>query len=148
MGTFTGSRAKSGVSTRFLHEGAIIEYSEYTATATLSAGDVIEMVKVPKGARLADLVVMHNALMAASTGSAAILTVGDGVITNRYMDEISASTSGVQRGIQVNSGVGYEYTADDTIDIKYTDAGTSAVATSAAVFRMIATYFVDGSSSL
>jgi hypothetical protein len=114
----------------------------------LAAGDIIQMVKVPKGARLVDLAVAWNRLAAASTGSAVILNVGDGVDNDRYMTQLSASSTSIQRGIQRFDGMGYEYTADDTIDIVMEDLGTSALETAAAVFRMWATLSIDGSENL
>ena len=148
MATNQGSRAKSGTQARLVHAGTWTEYSEYTASATLAAGDIIQMVKVPKGARLVDLAVAWNRLAAASTGSAVILNVGDGVDNDRYMTQLSASSTSIQRGIQRFDGMGYEYTADDTIDIVMEDLGTSALETAAAVFRMWATLSIDGSENL
>ena len=147
MGTFTATKAKAGAQARFVSAGMNTAYSEYTATATLSAGDVIQMVKVPKGAIVHNLVVTTNVLQAGSTGSAAILLVGDGVDTNRYFDEVSASgVAVIKSGLEIAANHGYEYTAADTIDITFADASGSSVATAAAVFRMSAMYSVDDGS--
>ena len=148
MATFTSNRAKSTAPTRSVHAGSWSEYAEYTASATLAAGDVVQMGKVPARARLVDLAVAWNQLAVASTGSAVILNVGDGVLNNRYMSQLAASSTSVQRGIQDYVGMGYEYTVDDTIDIVHEDLGVSALETSAAVFRMWATFTIDGSELL
>jgi hypothetical protein len=149
MATVTANKAKAGVAARTLHAGMNTAYSEYTGTATLAAGDIIQMVKVPKGAIVHDMVISTNILNAASTGSAAILTVGDGVDPNRYHDQISASALAVLvQGFDTTLGAnhGYEYTAADTVDIVLEDLPGSSVSTAAPVFRMSLMYSVDDGS--
>ena len=52
MATFNSDRTQTTVPARFLHAGVIVETATYTGSATFSAGDVIEMVKLPSGARV------------------------------------------------------------------------------------------------
>jgi len=147
MGTFTSNKAATGAQARFVQAGANAVYAEYTGTATLSAGDVIQMVKVPKGAIVHDIVVTTNVLHAGSTGSAAILLVGDGVDDNRYFDQVSASGLAViKSGLEIAANHGYEYTAADTVDITVEDLSLSSVGTAAPVFRMSLIYNVDDGS--
>ena len=139
MGTLTGSKAGSGVQARSHVAGTVSVYAEYTASATVSAGDVVQMVKVPKGAMVTDMRLSTNTL----ADQGAHLQVGDGVDTDRY---ISASGGTVVAGTDINqaSGLGYEYTADDTIDIKVVVVGGTA--TAAAVYKLTVQYTMDEST--
>lgn len=82
------------------------------ATLSLSAGDVIQMVKVPKGAS-----VVYFSLTGGSGD--ALVTLGDGVDDDRYMTAVTmGSNSTLVRTLNVHAGnVPYVYSVDDTIDI-------------------------------
>lgn len=94
-----------------------------SATVTLPAtgdgtalNDVIQMVKVPNGARIIDVILGADDLDT-DASPAIVLSVGDGADTDRF---IAASTVAQAGGIaRMNSAVGVDkvYTADDTIDI-------------------------------
>lgn len=124
--TFTTSKvattvmARGGIGVQSVH-------GTYELTKALVVNDVIQMVKIPKGARIIDTILAADDL---DTGSPAIvLTVGDGTTADRF---ITASTvaqgSGVARLGQVD-GLGYVYTAEDTIDVKVTTAPATGTAT-------------------
>lgn len=110
MATLKGSKATSGVQARRLHAGVYAEEAVYTSSATMSAGDVIQMVKVQEGERVVDV-------MLASPTEPVLLSVGDGNDTDRYVSTASVTTTIVRMTNQ--AGMGYEYTADDTVDIRY-----------------------------
>lgn len=101
-------------------------YATYEAATQLVINDIIEMIKVPVGATIIDVKLSVDDL---DSGAACVLAVGDGTTATRF---ISSSTIG-QGGGTVGLGSGltgaaaadallYEYTADDTIDIKVTTA--------------------------
>lgn len=100
----------------------------YQAAVALVTDDVIQMVKIPAGATIVDIILSVDDL---DTGAALILDVGDGDNDDRY---ILGATIG-QGGGTVRLGQGitgaaaadaanYTYTAEDTIDI-HVDTGPS-----------------------
>jgi hypothetical protein len=85
--------------------------STHSINASMSTGDVIQMLKIPKDAQLIDLQVFFQA---AGVGS---FIVGDGGSTNRYITATVASAAiGVVR-LNNTAFVPYTYSVDDTIDI-------------------------------
>lgn len=140
MATLTVPTARAGTPARTagLSGQPVTVYGEYSLAAALALNDVIQMVRVPAGARVTDLSLAATDLD--TGGSPAItLSVGDGGATARY---ISASTigqaGGIANGISVATGFGYLYTAEDTIDVLVA-AGPAIGATSGTV-RLAVTY--------
>lgn len=132
MATKTAAACASTVQPRATRVGLTTITEVYSLTTTLSAGDVIQMVKVPKGATP-----VYVAVTGASTGVTTV-TVGDGDDPNRYIDGYSTSANAVQQAINV-AYVPYTYTADDTIDIKVSAASIATVGgyvTLTAIFTM------------
>ena len=132
MATLTGDKAAAAVATRSIETGVVVEQASYTTSATLSAGDAIQMVKVPSGARVVDV--------KTTTDSAAgiAVAVGDGLNENRYV--VTASVSALSVLAANANWSNYEYTADDTIDITY-DA--SMTATTTITFNLQVMYTLD-----
>lgn len=96
-------------------------HGTYELSAALVVNDVIQMVKVPKGARIVEVILGSDDL---DTGGspAIILAVGDGTTADRFVTGSTiAQGAGLVRLNQVD-GIGYVYTAEDTIDIKVTTA--------------------------
>lgn len=137
MATFTGPKAKSGVQAKALHAGENVIYGTYSASATLSAGDVIQMVKVPDGARVTGITVSGN--LDLSTVPAAVINVGDGIDDDRYFSGVLSEPSAVNT--MFHGGHGYEYSAADTIDVTVDGIGGSANASS--VLKMTVRYVLD-----
>ena len=138
MATFTSNKAAAGVATRSLHAGPVVEVAVYTASASWSAGDVIQMVKVPAGAKVVDVTVTSNTLVASG---AAGWEIGDGIDTNRYAAGSGAATI-LETGIDLHTGLNYEYSAEDTVDVRLTSGSVSDNAASAQV-KMALTYVMD-----
>lgn len=93
-------------------------YKTYTFTAAPSAADVVEMVKVPSGAIVTNVVLGADDLD--TNGSPTIvLDVGDGSDTDRFIDgATSAQAGGTSAALAGTAGsFGYQYSSDDTIDI-------------------------------
>jgi len=82
------------------------------AGTSLSTGDVIQMVRVPKGASLISF------QLSGGSGDA-LVSLGDGVDDDRYMTVVTmGSNSALIRTLNVHGGnVPYVYSTDDTIDI-------------------------------
>lgn len=94
-------------------------------TTALTTGTIYQMVKIPVGATIVKVTLATDDLD--SNGSPTItLSVGDGTTPARF---ISASTVGQAGGVvreDVVAGVGYKYTADDTIDVEVTNQAATA----------------------
>ena len=108
--------------------------STYTIAAAFVVNDVIQMVKIPKGATINE-VILNTTDLDTSTG--VVLAVGDGNDVDRFIkDSAIGQTGGTARlgaGIVDNAGNNYTYTADDTIDVKVTTAATGTAATTGTV---------------
>jgi len=111
-------------------------YMTYEAAVALVLDDIIQMVKVPAGATILELILSVDDL---DTGTTLVLDVGDGADDDRY---ILGSTIGQGGGtVRLGQGVtgaaaanalNYNYTAEDTIDVHVDTApaggGTGTVA--------------------
>jgi hypothetical protein len=147
MTTYVAPKASSGVQPRLhLHEDTI--YSEFdiaAAVGTAAAGgggaggtgfalnDIVQMVKTCPGMRVTDVRVGIDDM---DTSTGFVFSVGDGDDTDRF---ILVNTSGQAGGVARMDnpvGVGYQYTTEDTIDLKVTTAATGTAATTGKI-RMI-----------
>lgn len=87
--------------------------------AAVAQNDVIEMIDVKKGWTVLDVVLDFDNL-----GANSEVTVGDGGDTDRFITAQATTSAGkVSLNSAADVGRGYEYTADDTIDIKVTGSG-------------------------
>ena len=135
MATKTASKAAPGVQPKGLSVGLVAVTSTYTLAASLSAGDVIQMVKVPKGATP-----VYVALSFTSAGAnVGNMRVGDGGSTNRYITGYAYSSTGVQAVINT-AYAPYTYSVDDTIDVT---ALSVSVASVEGALVMIAIFAMD-----
>lgn len=140
MATYKGTKAGDGAQPVYLHTGQIAVKSTYTWTATASVGDVVQMVKVPRGAIIDEIVVFSDG------GDHA--NIGDGGSVARYFASSSALTTRhiLTRVEGVQAGIGYQYdisddaaVAYDTIDLTIVVADSSP----ADVTTMLAYYHCD-----
>jgi hypothetical protein len=137
MATRSSSKVGTGTPAKGTRVGLVAVTASYSSGAalSLSAGDVIQMVNVPKGATVVYLAV--------SGGSGdALVAVGDGVTNARYIAYATmASASTVVRTITLNaSNVPYVYSTDDTIDIQ---VSTVSVGTTTGGFNLTVIYSMD-----
>lgn len=112
----TGQQSRAGV-------GVEIAFASYELVAALALNDVIQMVKIPAGATVCELLLATDDL---DTGGspALVLDVGDGDDTDRYIDGSTIGQtggsarlgSGVSAATAANS-FNYTYAAEDTIDV-------------------------------
>lgn len=133
MATVTSDKCSAGVQPHGLRVGLVSTTATYSPNGSMSTGDVIQMIKVPKGAQVVDLKVAYKL-----TGQGSYI-VGDGISTSRYM---TATLGSVAAGIGVMTSTTftpYTYSTDDTIDITLS---TSVNPSSGSVI-MIATINLD-----
>lgn len=136
MATVQSTKVASGVQQREPHSGVVAVFATYAVPATgdgSAAGDFIEMVKIPKGATVLEVILASEDLDTNGTPTIT-LDVGDGDDVDRYID---GSTIGQTGGVaRLGSGVAaaavdgcrYTYTADDTIDVKIVDVAATKAA--------------------
>ena len=110
MATKTADKVALGVQPKGLRVGLVAVTSVFSLNTTLSAGDVIQMVKVPLNATP-----VYVALSGATTGVGTV-KVGDGVSSARYITNYLVSANAVQSPINT-AYTPYTYSVDDTIDI-------------------------------
>ena len=139
MATLKADKAQDGAQPRTIHAGANSVKFMYSVTASLSAGDVIQAIKVPHGAIIDDIVVVLN------SGSCTMV-VGDGDDDNRYITSATLTLAAMAR-LNAGSGVGYQYNLSDdaadqfdTIDITI---GTVASGTATGNVSGVITYHCD-----
>ena len=125
----------------------------YADDGAAAIGDVLQMVPVPKGAQIIDILLAWTAL------SAGVFNVGDGDDADRFFLALVANKIGrismfggfdnetntdetAVRGT-TKANLGYEYTAADTIDITL----TSAAVESADEITMMVLYKVEGGTA-
>lgn len=122
MPVFTGAATLSTLrAAKASHGGNLIGVtSTYTLTAALTSGQVIQMIPVPKGARMFDptSVILHSTDLDTGATPTITLSVGDGDDTDRYITASAiGGTSGIVAGTLAPAAFNKVYTADDTIDV-------------------------------
>lgn len=150
MATGTSNKCATGVQARALHAGVNSVSAIFTIDAAhcpngtgLSAGDVIQMVKIPSGATILDLKIFGG-----GGGGAYTFSVGDGNSVARYISATTWASTGQAYSIYQNvpqivvatANGAYQYTADDTIDVTVV---TVLTATLAGVFTLNVSYAMD-----
>lgn len=129
MATVKAPKAVSTVPAR-VQVGETVVVSEFTVPATgdgTAAADIIEMVKVPKGATVTSVELSSSDVDTNATPLHS-MSVGDGGDADRF---ILASTIGRAGGVARMDnyvGHGHKYTADDTIDITVVAAAATKAA--------------------
>ena len=138
MTTRTAAEAQATVQPRGLRVGLVAVTSTFSPGAgqSISAGDVIQMVKVPQGATVVDLKFSTNYVQAS-------LTVGDGLNDARYIAIRSTSAGHVMTPI-TTAYTPYQYSTDDTIDIFISLVSVSSIA---GAFSLIAIYSMDADTT-
>lgn len=136
MATRTATRVTSGFPPTGLRVGCAAVTGVYSVAAatSLSAGDVIQMVKVPQGATC-----VYLALVGGSGD--ALITVGDSQgSTARYISSVTMSSAQPQIRTINTASAPYTYSIDSTIDIT---VGTVSVGTITGGFAMTCIFSMD-----
>lgn len=113
MATTTASAAQSNAPAFMNVNGTVTRVVQYTIVASASAGDVVQMCKVPAGAVI-------STVRFAINGHSGVLTVnvGDGNDVSAYAASVVLSGSTVALSSMPFRGIGRSYSAEDTIDIQ------------------------------
>jgi hypothetical protein len=132
MATALGTAATATKTRRITESGETVVVATFAVPATgdgTAANDVIQMVKVPKGAVITDVTLGSTDVDTNGTPLHEV-TVGDTDGTDDPDRYITASTIGRTAGVARLNGVGfgYTFTADGTIDITVTAASATKAA--------------------
>lgn len=127
--------ATAGTQPKGLRVGLVAVTGTYSVAAatSLSAGDVIQMVKIPQGATLISMSLVGGS-------GDALITVGDGVSTARYLGSVTMSSAQPTVRVINTASVPYTYSTEDTIDIT---VGTVSVGTITGGFDMTCVFSMD-----
>ena len=134
MATRTATQAQATIQPKGLRVGLVAVTSTFSPGAgqSISAGDVIQMVKVPANATPVYVAI-------SSTYFQASVTVGDDLSTARYLSIMS--TSAAMLLVPINTTfTPYTYSTDDTIDIFVSLVSVSSIA---GAFNLIAIYSMN-----
>lgn len=132
MATYTHPRAATGASIKAVHAGVNSETAEYSFSNTMSAGDIVNLFKVPAGAVVVDVITRFT------KPSAGVVQfgVGDDGSAERYNASISAS--GVNRA---TAGIPYSYSVDGTV--RATVSGSTTNSTIGGTISVTVLYKLD-----
>lgn len=123
MATLTSSGVAATVQARSgLDITSVVK--SYTIAAGFATGDVIQMVKIPENATVLEVILSSSA----GVGTTANLSVGDGLDADRYITSTAYTAAALTR-LNAHTGVGYKYTAEDTIDVTGVSIATPTVGT-------------------
>ncbi len=120
--TYKSVEVTAGDVPRAVTPGVYSVYGHYAAVgSSLVINDVVQMCKVPLGARVLGIALESTDLDSGAT-PAVTLSIGDGDDTDRF---IANSTVGQAGGVVAfptgtgfnTAGMAYQYTTNDTIDI-------------------------------
>jgi hypothetical protein len=140
MANYSADAALLNAVPKAIHAGIQCEMGKITSTAALSVGDVFNMVKMPRGARIVDIQVQG-----AVVGTSAGFGVGDPGSTTRH-GKVSIHTAGATvrpSSLQLNAGAGS--IADDAKEWMLTLNVTEVTSNSGGVsMNLLVHYRMDG----
>ena len=120
--TYVSPEVSAGIQPKGLRVGLIATSAVYSfAAVSYTAGDVIQMIKVPANAAVVDLKI------SASTGLAGSVTVGDGVDADRYHSGYALGVSVAVASMNGVQYVPYFYSTDDTIDLTHSASASGSI---------------------
>lgn len=140
MATITAAAAQSNIPAKYRINGVVTRIVNYTVNPALSAGDVIQMLRVPNGATITDVQFWTDLF---GGGNATISGVGDGGSAARYIGSASTSNSLAAVISILPTGLGYSYSAEDTIDITI---GTVTSASAVGQLSLKVSYTLDNAN--
>lgn len=142
MASYSADAALTNAIPKALHAGVQCEIGVINSTTALSVGDVFNMVKMPRGARIVDI-----RAQGAVVGTSAGFTVGDPGSTTRHGTFSFTATSATvtPNGIQLNAGAGS--IASDAKEWLLTANCAAVTSNSGGVsMNLLVFYRMDGSS--
>lgn len=116
MATYIAAQAMSGIQPRTIVAGVNSVYSIYSLTATLSAGDIIQMCKLPNNARVHEVLFGFNVNPSANADAYCVGTRADASCL------IASATCSANLIFRINQagGIGKKFTVSDDATNRYT----------------------------
>lgn len=144
MATLVASQAQSGIQPRAVHAGVNSVYSVYSLSATLSAGDIIQMCKLPDGARIVEVALTTTVNPLAAAVPYNVGTSGD---VDKYIINATLSASLVFR-LNATAGFGAVEDVSDDASTKYTVVqievgGSTTTGTKSGSISLLVQYQLD-----
>ena len=134
MATLTASAAQAGVQPKGLRVGLVAVRSTLSLGVSLSAGDVLQMCKVPAGATPVFIQYGTN-----SPSLHILFELGDGIVAGRYRSMATYSLGQGMLFSTINVSP-YTYSTDDTIDVV---VSLATVASPGGAFYLNAIFSMD-----
>lgn len=134
--TYYSNEITLGNPARNVEKGDFDVYGKFTLSAALAINDVIQMCKVQAGARVLNMEIYCDDL---DTNGTPTITfdVGDDGDVNRFGEALTLpQAGGFLRGIQTKAGFCYQYTDDNTIDIKVLAGPATGTASGDIIMRV------------
>lgn len=143
MATLVASMAASGIQPRQVHAGVNSVCSTYSLTATLSAGDIIQMCKLPDGARIVGVTLGTNV----NPGAACNFNVGVRADHDQFIASATVSANVMFR-INAAAGLGAVLDVSDAAATKYsmveiTVSDATGTGTKSGAISLIVQYQLD-----
>ncbi len=118
MTTHKSNAVTAGIMPDWAQAGVVLcRSAEYTSAAAIACGDTIQMVPIPKGAKVLQIQVRYNTVEAGASGC----SIGYGGSTAAFADGLDFTADNVKvfpgGGGNAFAGFLHTFTADDTIDI-------------------------------
>lgn len=149
MATLNSVEITAGAGPKAVHAGENVAKFSYSTSAALSAGDVIQLVRIPTGATVTDICIM---MFGPAAGGNHAFGVGDGSSTARYGSISVVSTTvmfrlGGPAASALTGGLGFRVSVSDDAAVRYDtlDLYCNAIASAAAgyVFVGVVRYTMD-----
>ena len=143
--TAVASACTSGVQPRYAVQGLVSVYSEYTITATMSTGDIVEICKLPDGARVQNIQIgIPNTFHVNAK-----LNVGTVADHDKFIVSATCNSSSIRDMTNFGDGsaLGIPIDVTDSATTKYTlirmkvSDADSTTGTTAGVLRFLVTYY-------
>lgn len=143
MATVTATRAGASYPLKdSINNGTVTVCSTYSITANPTAADILQMVPVPRGARIIDVTLSATDLDTNGTPTITML-VGDGGDNDRFITSSTIGQTGGVARLNAQTGFLYEYTADDTIDVTF---GVASATFASGTIQLAVTYTTDSAA--
>ena len=154
MATLQSPQVAASYPLRMQEKGDFTIGGEYTLTATLASGDIIEMIKIPDGAWVKELVLTHTNLDPDGSSTLLKLNAGDGADRNRFAESHTANRAGSFRLASVDlntatlTSIPYQYDLSDNDPNHYDTIDLQVIAflttgTAGGTIKLMATCTMD-----
>ena len=147
MATHKSDAVVSGIMPDMARAGNVQFRYGYITTADddMVSGDTLQLVPIPKNARVVSLAIYVSAALTGASG----VEIGDGNSNGRFFNGVNFSTAHKNLPLDgisgLEGGLGFKYTQDDTIDFYLRK--TSTKVPTAVTFKAFLTYNITATIS-